>query len=97
MLDSAQPGWREQVIHRRFMPALVVANDIPQAARGGLAGRPGPEVPDAPGLFVAGDWVGPEGMLSDAATASARAAAARAAAFAASQQRASREPVSISA
>jgi hypothetical protein len=31
-------------------------------------------VPDVPGLFVAGDWVGPEGMLTDAVFASARAA-----------------------
>ena len=29
----------------------------------------------APGVFVAGDWVGPIGMLSDASFASAEAAA----------------------
>ena len=28
-----------------------------------------------PGLFLAGDWVGEDGLLSDAALASARAAA----------------------
>jgi pyruvate/2-oxoglutarate dehydrogenase complex dihydrolipoamide dehydrogenase (E3) component len=36
-------------------------------------------VPGMPGIHVAGDWVGPRGMLADAALASA-AAAGRAAA-----------------
>jgi phytoene dehydrogenase-like protein len=75
LLDRLQPGYRDLVIERRFLPRLVVASDIPSAARGGLAGRPAPRVPDARGLFVAGDWVGPEGCLADAALASARAAA----------------------
>jgi hypothetical protein len=38
-------------------------------------------VADAPGAFLAGDWVGDEGMLSDAAAASAVLAAREAAAF----------------
>lgn len=45
--------------------------------RGGLEGRYGPAVPDTEGLYVAGDWVGPAGMLSDAAVASGRRAARR--------------------
>jgi hypothetical protein len=36
--------------------------------------RPDPVTP-LRGLYLAGDWVGKEGMLSDAALASARAAA----------------------
>ena len=39
--------------------------------------RPDVALPDAPGLFIAGDWVGIEGMLSDAAAASAVEAAAK--------------------
>jgi pyruvate/2-oxoglutarate dehydrogenase complex dihydrolipoamide dehydrogenase (E3) component len=31
-------------------------------------------VPDLSGVFVAGDWVGPQGLLADAAFASGRAA-----------------------
>lgn len=73
-LDRLHPGWREHVVYRRFMPALVAVNDLPQASRGGLSGRPGPEVPGAEGLFVAGDWVGSEGTLADASAASAREA-----------------------
>jgi hypothetical protein len=37
-------------------------------------------VPDVPGLFVAGDWVGSEGLLADAVFASGRAAGRAAAA-----------------
>ena len=33
-------------------------------------------VSERPGLYVAGDWVGPTGQLADASLASARAAAA---------------------
>ena len=77
--DGVQPGWRERLLARRFLPALTVSEDLPTAARGGLAGRPGPAVPGVPGLFVAGDWVGPRGFLLDAALASAEQAAEEAA------------------
>jgi phytoene dehydrogenase-like protein len=76
VLDRLQPGWREVVLERRFLPHMLAASTLPTAADGGLAGRPGPEVPEAPGLYVAGDWVGPDGWLADGALASARRAAA---------------------
>lgn len=75
VMDRLQPGWRDVVVHRRFLPAMVAANDLVAAERGGLAGRPDVAVPDTPGLFIAGDWVGKEGMLLDAALASAKQAA----------------------
>lgn len=70
LLDEMQPGWRERVVHRRFLPAMTVSNalvrpDVPRAT----AATP------VKGLYVAGDWVGEEGMLTDAVLASARAAA----------------------
>jgi len=74
-MECVQPGWREHVIHRRFLPAMVASNDIVAAAKGGLSGRPDVAVASAPGLFLAGDWVGPTGMLLDAALASAKRAA----------------------
>lgn len=74
-LDRVQPGWREEVEARQFLPEMTVAHDRPDPRRGGLEGRFGPGVPDAPGLFVAGDWVGATGLLSDAAVASGRRAA----------------------
>lgn len=77
LVDLAQPGWRSYVAARRFMPSLTVANALPTAETGGLAGRPGSEVPGVDGLYVVGDWVGGEGMLADAALASARSVATR--------------------
>ena len=81
LLDLAQPGWRKLLVERQYLPNMTVTNGVVLAARGGLTGRPGPEVPGVPGLFVAGDWVGQEGMLADAALASARAAGKLAASF----------------
>ena len=75
LLDLAQPGWRDLVVERRFLPNLVVVNDLATADRSGLTGRPGPEVPRVSNLYVAGDWVGSEGWLSDASLASAQRAA----------------------
>ena len=75
LLDLMQPGWREVVVERRFLPSMVVSHALVTAAAGGTAGRPGPAVPGIDGLFVVGDWVGPEGVLADASVASAQQAA----------------------
>ena len=77
-LDLVQPGWREHVVHQRFLPHVIVDHGLATAPMGGLAGRPGPEVPGMRMLYVAGDWVGPEGLLADASFASAHQAAQRA-------------------
>ena len=76
-LDRFQPGWRAHLLARQFLPGLIVANGFPGAEGGGLAGRPGVTVEGCPNVFLAGDWVGPEGMLADASAASAREAARR--------------------
>lgn len=75
LLDLIQPGWRALVKQRRFLPDMLVANTLPAAASGGMAGRPGPAVPGSEDLYVVGDWVGPDGMLADASLASAKQAA----------------------
>ena len=75
LLDLVQPGWRETVVYRRFLPDMVVMNAMPLARLDGTRGRPSPEVADVRGLFVAGDWVGNEGLLVDASLASAKEAA----------------------
>ena len=82
IVDRLQPGWRPLEKARQQLPAIVVAHDHPQAALGGLAGRPAVQLPETPRLFIAGDWVGPEGLLSDAAAASGLAAAQAAATLA---------------
>lgn len=74
LLDALQPGWRNCVRHTRFLPDLVVSNSLVTASQGGLGGRPKVAVPGVTGLYLAGDWVGPQAMLADASLASARAA-----------------------
>lgn len=69
LLDEYQAGWREQLVHARFAPRLVVAYGLPRPGTG-LAGRPGHRVAGSAGLFLAGDWVGPTGLLADASSAS---------------------------
>jgi phytoene dehydrogenase-like protein len=70
LLDRLQPGWRDVLVHRRFLPSMRVSNAIATPH----APRP-PVTTPVKGLYVAGDWVGEEGLLSDASLASARAAA----------------------
>jgi phytoene dehydrogenase-like protein len=72
LLDLVQPGWRDVLVERRFLPNMVVTNAQVTATVGGLAGRPGPAVPNMPNLYVVGDWVGPAGMLVDGCFASAK-------------------------
>ena len=76
VLELMQPGWRELVIERRFLPRITVSHALVTAKQGGLTGRPMPAVPGLDGLYVAGDWVGHEGQLADASFASAKLAAA---------------------
>lgn len=81
LMDLAQPGWRPLEQARQSLFMMLVANDLPRAASGGLAGRARVGLTACPGLFVAGDWVGQEAWLSDAAAASAGAAAQNAMAY----------------
>jgi hypothetical protein len=76
MADVVQPGWRRHATLQRFLPRMVAVSAIPRPASGGLAGRPG--VDRGEGLYLAGDWLGPEGWLVDAAISSGAAAAAAA-------------------
>ena len=72
-LDLLQPGWREVLVKKRPLPNMVVCNAIVTAADGGLGGRPDTKI--AENLYVVGDWVGKEGLLSNASVASAKHAA----------------------
>lgn len=75
LLDQLQPGWRDHVVKTRFLPDLTVSNAAVLASQGGLPGRPPVAVSGRPGLFLAGDWIGGDGMLADASFASGRRAA----------------------
>ena len=72
LLDTLQPGWRDVLVKRVYLPRIEAASMLPMASTGGLAGRPGPRVPGIAGLYLAGDWVGSEGYLVDASFASTR-------------------------
>jgi Flavin containing amine oxidoreductase len=76
LADTVQPGWRDQVIFDRFLPRMVAVSAISTPASGGLGGRPAVDQGD--GLYLAGDWIGPEGWLVDSAISSGSAAAAAA-------------------
>jgi hypothetical protein len=73
LLDLMQPGWRQVIIKKRPLPNMLVSNAVVTAASGGLAGRPDEKIGD--NLYIVGDWVGKEGLLSNASFASAKRAA----------------------
>jgi phytoene dehydrogenase-like protein len=73
LLDLLQPGWRNVVVKKRPLPNMVVSNALVTAANGGLPGRAGPKIED--NLYIVGDWVGSEGLLSSTSFASAKRAA----------------------
>jgi phytoene dehydrogenase-like protein len=72
ILDILQPGWRDEVAARQYLPHMTVVYDHAHSGRTTL---PGPAVPEIPGLYVAGDWAGHRELLADAAAASAKRAA----------------------
>ncbi len=68
--SAVLPAWRKHTRATRFLPSLTVSPMMPTPG-----GRP--DVSAAGGrVTIAGDWVGAEGMLADAAVASALRAAA---------------------
>jgi hypothetical protein len=69
--EQVLPGWRAHVELARYLPNLVVTHAVP-----GAPGRPDTEALGREGVVIAGDWVGADGMLSDAAVASGLHAAA---------------------
>ena len=76
LVDQLQPGWRHVVETKQFLPNLTVTHATLTAAQGGASGRPASRLGAYDNVFVAGDWIGPRGQLSDAAAASALDAAA---------------------
>lgn len=73
LAQELQPGWRDHELARQIGQRRVVAFDRPQPGTG-LRGRPRVTATDQPGLFVAGDWVGPHDLLGGAAISSGKAA-----------------------
>jgi phytoene dehydrogenase-like protein len=70
LADLVLPGWRDRVKIARFLPNMTVSYAVPTCE-----GRPAVNAIPIPGVALAGDWVGKEAMLADAAVASAFEAA----------------------
>jgi phytoene dehydrogenase-like protein len=68
----------DDIVADRFLARMVVCGAMPRAETGGLPGRPRVTDSGLPGVLIAGDWVGSEGLLADASLASGQAAARRA-------------------
>ena len=83
-LAGIDPAGAEEV---RFLHRMVACGALPVPAAGGLRGRPGVDSTGLAGVFVAGDWVGPDGHLADAALTSGEAAGRAAARHAAAAER----------
>jgi phytoene dehydrogenase-like protein len=77
VVDDMQPGWRDHAVDVRLLGDLTVTHAL--VPRGGFEARPPVSCAGRPGLHVAGDWVGSEGMLADASFASGRRAGCSAA------------------
>lgn len=71
LAQRVQPGWRDHTVSARFLPRMTVIHDAPTPDRGGLPGRTPARLEGSGRLWATGDWVGDEGMLLDAALASA--------------------------
>jgi hypothetical protein len=64
----------EDVVVRRSLARMTVSSTTPTPVTGGLGGRPAVDASGLPRVFLAGDWVGPHGLLTDAVLASGHAA-----------------------
>lgn len=63
----------QDVVVQQFLHEMTVCHAMPKPGAG-LAGRPAISATGLPGVFLAGDWVGPVGLLADAALSSGEAA-----------------------
>ena len=64
--DLLAPGWRDRVALSRFLPNMTVSYAVATPE-----GRPAVDVLSLSGIALAGDWVGDEVLLTDAAVSSA--------------------------
>lgn len=75
LLDQLEPGWREELVFERYLPNMHASFGAASVKRGGLNGVEADHLPGLPDVYVAGDWVGRDHLIADAAVASALVAA----------------------
>lgn len=71
LLDQLQPGWREQLVFKRFLPHMAASFGTPLARLAGTPGLESPVIPELENVYICGDFVGKEFQLVDCATQSA--------------------------
>ncbi|PGL71560.1 NAD(P)/FAD-dependent oxidoreductase [Bacillus sp. AFS055030] len=71
VLDLLQPGWRDYVISRRYLPKLIVSNDIKKPFHK-LDNNVTNNEFGSEGIYVAGDWVGEKELLLNASLTSVK-------------------------
>ncbi|XZF76346.1 FAD-dependent oxidoreductase [Bacillus sp. AL-1R] len=71
VLDLLQPGWRDYVISRRYLPKLIVSNDIKKPFHKSDNNVTNNEF-GSEGIYVAGDWVGEKELLLNASLTSVK-------------------------
>jgi phytoene dehydrogenase-like protein len=74
LLDQVQPGWRNEVVYRRYLPHMVASYGTPTAIRNGASGLDNPRVGN--NVYLCGDYIGSGAQLVDCSTASALQAVA---------------------
>lgn len=65
LLDQLQPGWRNELVFKRFLPNMNASLGIPLAELDGSYAVASPAVPHMKGVYIVGDYVGRGAMLVD--------------------------------
>ena len=60
----------DDIVYDRYLHSMTAVSLLTTPDSGGLKGRPPVVVAGAPGMYLAGDWVGDQGWLVDASLAS---------------------------
>lgn len=71
-MELLHPNWKREVVAKQYLPKITVVHDFPHIDR---VEKPGPNIPEMPGVYVAGDWAGHDEILADLAVASGKRAA----------------------
>lgn len=71
-MELLHPNWKREVVAQQYLPEITIVHDFPHIDR---VENPGPNIPEMPGVYIAGDWAGHDELLADAAVASGKRAA----------------------
>jgi len=70
LLDQLQPGWRQELVFKRFLPHMAASYGTPLAKLAGASGLASPALAEHSNVFVCGDYVGNSAQLADCAVKS---------------------------